>query len=285
MHEIRTYDTAAEYWEDVGPSLLQNEPLHSLGIGLARRWVENGWSPRDEAGGAGALLGSVWKPDGSFEFAVWCTPPYAPTVTGGSREGLSALVEHVQGRGGTFTRCNGPLKSMEHLAEVMARPSATGLETILHRLDELVRPSDPPKIQVMLATPSDEELLLRWTHRFAIDCGLAREGSDPPEAAVVRNKGRYFLAKNESGELVSMAAISRETPKSASLSYVYTPPQHRGHGYASALVAEVTQFAMDGGKSYCTLFTDRANPTSNKIYRALGYHPIGEFREVTFEGE
>ena len=51
---------------------------------------------------------------------------------------------------------------------------------------------------------------------------------------------------------------------------VYTPPEQRRKGYASAAVAEVSQRFLDAGARVC-LYTDQANPTSNGIYQALGY--------------
>ena len=54
---------------------------------------------------------------------------------------------------------------------------------------------------------------------------------------------------------------------------VYTPKEHRGHGYASRAVAEVSQLLLDRGVR-CCLFTDQANPTSNRIYESIGYRPV-----------
>ena len=54
---------------------------------------------------------------------------------------------------------------------------------------------------------------------------------------------------------------------------VYTPPEHRGRGYASAAVAGVSERLLEQGVRVC-LFTDQANPTSNRIYTALGFEPV-----------
>jgi len=63
---------------------------------------------------------------------------------------------------------------------------------------------------------------------------------------------------------------------------VYTPPEHRNRGYASAVVARLSQAILDGGKSFCTLFTDLGNPTSNRIYRKLGYVGVADFLDILF---
>ena len=57
---------------------------------------------------------------------------------------------------------------------------------------------------------------------------------------------------------------------------MYTPPELRGRGYATALTAELSQRLLDGrlfegGRRFCFLYTDLANPTSNAIYERIGY--------------
>lgn len=51
---------------------------------------------------------------------------------------------------------------------------------------------------------------------------------------------------------------------------VYTPPEHRGRGYAAWVVALLTQQILDAGARPC-LYTDQANPISNKVYERIGY--------------
>jgi predicted GNAT family acetyltransferase len=63
------------------------------------------------------------------------------------------------------------------------------------------------------------------------------------------------------------------------VSGVYTPVEERGHGYASANVAAISARALDAGALACMLFADKANPTSNKIYQAIGYRPVGGSQE------
>jgi predicted GNAT family acetyltransferase len=63
---------------------------------------------------------------------------------------------------------------------------------------------------------------------------------------------------------------------------VYTPPEHRGHGYGSAVTAAASQIALDRGKRFCFLYTDLANPTSNAIYTRIGYRPVCDSREIAF---
>jgi len=65
---------------------------------------------------------------------------------------------------------------------------------------------------------------------------------------------------------------------------VYTPPEHRGRGYAAAATAAVTRRLLDAGTREVLLFTDLANPTSNRLYRRLGYRPVEEVVTLVFAG-
>jgi hypothetical protein len=40
---------------------------------------------------------------------------------------------------------------------------------------------------------------------------------------------------------------------------------------------------LTGTTTTCVLFTDLANPTSNAIYRRIGYQPVCDAVEIAFE--
>lgn len=65
---------------------------------------------------------------------------------------------------------------------------------------------------------------------------------------------------------------------------VYTPPELRRRGYAASCVAVLSQLLLDSGREFCTLFADRANSTSNGVYRRIGYQPLGSFTQYDFGG-
>ncbi len=54
---------------------------------------------------------------------------------------------------------------------------------------------------------------------------------------------------------------------------VYTPKEFRKKGYASALVASVSEKFLEMGKKPM-LMTDLANPISNHIYMEIGFKPF-----------
>ena len=128
------------------------------------------------------------------------------------------------------------------------------------------------------AEPGDLELLTRWVLAFAEEIDEAVTPEDARWVAERLQAVDDALFWEAGGEPVSLAAIVRRTPLSSTVAYVYTPPELRGRGYASAVVAHLSQRELDRGAEWCSLFTDLANPTSNHIYAELGYEPRADFR-------
>ena len=63
---------------------------------------------------------------------------------------------------------------------------------------------------------------------------------------------------------------------------VWTPPDHRRHGYAAAVTGYVCEHALRAGATACTLFADATNPTSNGVYERIGFRPVAETVEADF---
>jgi uncharacterized protein len=80
---------------------------------------------------------------------------------------------------------------------------------------------------------------------------------------------------------VSMAKAARPMRHGISINAVYTPPQYRSRGYATACVSALTQKLLTEGHDFCSLYTDLANPISNSIYAKIGYRPLGD--ALTFD--
>ncbi|OLC52185.1 MAG: hypothetical protein AUH85_17685 [Chloroflexi bacterium 13_1_40CM_4_68_4] len=123
-----------------------------------------------------------------------------------------------------------------------------------------------------------------WFHAFGVEAQphlvTAREDARAnAEGWIARGGLRVW---EDGGEVVSMAGSSGPTPHGIRVGAVYTPPDKRRRGYASALVAALSQEQLDAGKRFCFLYTDLANPTSNKIYMDIGYEPVSDVDEYRF---
>jgi ribosomal protein S18 acetylase RimI-like enzyme len=143
------------------------------------------------------------------------------------------------------------------------------------RLYELrtVSASAPTAGEPRMATADDRELVARWLAAFAGDT------NDPaaPEvtAEVERRIARGAFALWDDGGPVCLVGTRDPVAGYARIGPVYTPPEQRGRGYATACVEHQSRLLVERG-SRCVLYTQLSNPTANAIYRRIGYEPIAE---------
>ncbi|MEU3399203.1 GNAT family N-acetyltransferase [Streptomyces filamentosus] len=156
--------------------------------------------------------------------------------------------------------------------------------TRLFRLGELVPPDPAPPGRARPATEADLPLLRDWTTAFVRDIGEepAADYTGPLTERIT--EGRLHLWEAPDGRPVSMAARSRTTGGQTRVHLVYTPPADRGRGHAAGVTASITRAALASGAPQVVLFTDLANPTSNALYRRLGYRPVTDHLGVRFTG-
>jgi len=130
----------------------------------------------------------------------------------------------------------------------------------------------------------DRSLLTAWCSAFHAEALPHTPPPDPAAAAdlMLRRAGRVAYLWEDAGEVVALAGAGGPTPRGVRIGPVYTPPDRRGRGYASNLVAEVSQRQLAAGRSFCFLFTDLANPTSNHIYQSIGYMPVIDVDQYQF---
>ncbi|MDH4421960.1 GNAT family N-acetyltransferase [Bacillus cereus] len=124
---------------------------------------------------------------------------------------------------------------------------------------------------------SDElPLIEQWIYQFCEDVKLPTTKEEAKQTAhTLINNSRLFGLEVD-GKLVSVAAKTRPTNNNITVNFVYTPKEAREKGYASNCVAALSQHLLDEGYKTTTLYTDLANPTSNKIYKEIGYEQIME---------
>jgi GNAT superfamily N-acetyltransferase len=186
---------------------------------------------------------------------------------------------------------NGALPTVRVCADELARLTGGAVEVAIHtRLFELLEviPPAQPEGHLRAGRVEDCELAMAWFAAFMADADDQAgrpSGSSPHEipdreSIMMRIRGGWlWFWVNEAGDPVHLTSVNPVSFGAARLGPVYTPPEHRGHGYASAAVAEISQRILDQGAQPC-LFTDQANPTSNRIYQALGYRPVTDMANL-----
>jgi hypothetical protein len=202
-----------------------------------------------------------------------------------------ALARELHERGEEVLAVNGARPAVDLCAAELTRLGGGRVQvsqhTRLHELGELVWPVPVPG-GLRAATEDDVEVVMQWFGAFMGDAdeqaGRPRGASAhevPGRAEMLRRlraKGLWFWV-TEAGERVHLTGVSPPSFGVARVGPVYTPPAQRGRGWASNAVAEISRRTQDGGARVC-LFTDQANPVSNKIYAALGYRPVADMANL-----
>jgi GNAT superfamily N-acetyltransferase len=211
-----------------------------------------------------------------------------------SDEAAALLARTLVERGEPVTAANGALPAVQVFCEETAAQvggeARWGQHTRLFELGELVQPP-PVDGRLRPAVVEEQPLITAWYDAFMADAD-EQAGREPGETAHetpgpedMRRRiegGRVFVWEDASGQPVHVTAASQPSYGVARIGPVYTPREHRGRGIASAAVAQVSELLRDSGERAC-LFTDQANPTSNKIYEAIGYRRVVDMANLRVE--
>jgi len=165
------------------------------------------------------------------------------------------------------------------------------MRQMLHQLDRVVPPERAVRGKMVAAQANDQALLEYWYAAFQMEV----HGTFPVEWFSAKQKEymSHRLAQKPTFHFlwwagarpVCWVSFRATTERVVRIAPVYTPPSARGRGYASALVAAVSLTVLERGFSYCSLYTDLANPTSNAIYQRVGYQPLQEIHQYEKNGD
>ena len=212
------------------------------------------------------------------------TPPHVMLVTHGTARGLAALAGDAFAVFGRLPGVTGPAKAAAAFAQAW-RAVAGGHATVsmrqrLYTIEHVN--ADLPTIEGRLraVTPGERAFAVQWALAFAHEAIPNRPGE--AEESVDRHLKSRSLYFWDIGRPVTMCANPGGGHNGARINLVYTPPELRGHGYATAAVSALTRRLLDGGCPYCCLYADLANPTSNSVYQRIGYRPVCDFDEYAF---
>jgi len=280
VKQIVSHADAAAFLRRAEPWLAAAEAENNLLLGIARSLREGNNPYRDPI----SLI--TVEEGGAVTGCAWRTPPHNLGMTRLPMEALPALLEQIAALHSELPGMLGPPEPCRAAAELWAGPRGLTAETArelrIYELRSVAHPSAPPSGHYRLATVADRALAIAWTAAFQED--IDPEGPRHPDRGglVDRLIASGSLGLWDNGEPVSMAAATSPTPNGVRINLVYTPPELRARGYASACVAALSQAQLDGGRRFCFLYTDLANPTSNSIYQRLGYRPVCDALELAF---
>jgi GNAT superfamily N-acetyltransferase len=223
--------------------------------------------------------------DGAIELVAVQTPPRPLVLGPGNEAPVLRLVEYLAFSRVALPGVIGPRDAVDaFIGAWFERTGASAGLVRLQTLYELEQLEMPPAVAGCLreARAEDEDRLAAWSSAFQAEVGVFVGASGDTRPFVRGKLQARQLFVWENGGLVSMAGWAARTPRAARVNYVYTPPDERRKGYASACVAALTKKLLDEGSEKCLLFADAGNPTSNGVYRRLGYRPVCDCAEYEF---
>lgn len=268
--EVLQIQTASEFLNLSGETLYAREAEYSLMLGLAEMSVKT-----NKNSGLFYIVSSDSK---SISFCL--VTDRAAVLSEMPEEALRALADQLFFDQVNFPAAIGPVASVQTFAKTWAgvteKKFKIGMAQKIYQLNQVIQPRSVQG-QLILATSEHEELVTKWIYEFSLE-SLPHENNSIERAKEFAlnkiPKGEVFIWLDETGIPVSMNSVGRPTKHGSSVSGVYTPVMYRRKGFASALVAGTSQHLLDQGKKFCVLYTDLANPTSNKIYQDIGYREI-----------
>jgi len=276
--EVRRLDDPVAFLDAAGPLLLEDEARHNLILGIAG-------TLRDHPSFYPEHFLWLAEEDGVQGAAVR-TPPYNLALARPrGPEALEALAAEIadqlpgvtgaQPEAGTFARA--------WATRTRATPRLVRGQGVF-QLDRVEPVSYVPG-RMRDAGADDRPQLIAWWDAFmeeALGEGAVSFGSESAVDHRLRAESAGIVLWSEGDAPVALAAYGNPTPNGIRIGPVYTPPQLRRNGYASALTAALSQRLLRIYR-FCFLFTDLANPTANRIYEQIGYRRVCEAADIAFE--
>ncbi len=273
---------ATAFLERAGDFLLAREAEHNLILGLSGRLRDEPRLYGEDPYFAVALDGE------RVVGATMRTPPHNLILSlFDEDDALEPVAEEAQQVFGSLPGVIGPKEPVARFARLWedrtGERARIAIQQRVYRASTVTMPEDVSG-SMRFYEDGDREVVVAWMDAFVREA-LPQAPPEDAEHWLERNRSSPdsgIVLWIDGGEPVSFSGHGGLTPNGIRVGPVYTPPELRRRGYASALVAEQTQSLLDGGRTFCFLFTDLANPTSNSIYQRIGYQAVSDADQWVF---
>jgi GNAT superfamily N-acetyltransferase len=273
--EVRAHDSVDEFRAIAEPLYRRDPVAHTIELTLLRA----ARFPDD------SLLLTVWD-DGAPVGAVLQTPPYPLACNGIPVNAMDSVVAQLVGWRPGLTGVRGARSRAIAFADawraITGRSGTMSTEERLYRLGTLRAPtgvSGAPRD----AADEDRGQLAEWVELFFQETFSQRDEAAGERFVDTANQvGDRFVLWDVDGTPVSVAMLRAPAAGVSRIGPVFTPRERRGHGYGSAVTAAASALARRNGVDDVVLFADLANPTSNAIYRRIGFEAVCDSVRVDF---
>lgn len=279
--KISRYEDAGEFLTAAGEYLDGHASANNLMLGICELLVRKPDAYKDP------FFAALLDEDNNLHLCAVMTPPHNIILAGeeGFSNAMPVLAKYLLEEAMPVPGVIGPAELSDAFAgeweEITGQHSEIEMYQRVYELRSVYLPKLPPG-HFRVARLSDAPTIAAWLQASNKEA-LAEIHELDLKSAKKFVGGGYVFVWERDGQLVSMALKTRPLTHSITVSGVYTPPEHRRQGYATALVARLSQHLLDGGCRFINLLTDLMNPTSNAIYQKIGYRSVCDFRMHKFK--
>lgn len=262
-------ESPAHFFERCGAFLRGAEAEHNLILGLKTALVtgDHDYTPPIYLAWAekrGRVVGVVFR-----------TPPYKVGVSELPPVVIPALVADLEATYEEIPAVMGPPETARAVATQWAAAKGVavrdGLRLRIHALSAVRGGLPPAPGHLRVAAPHDQPVVRDWLRAFEDETHIPGLDADTAARRMIAASQLYIW--DDDGP-ACMAAALGSTPTAMRVGYVYTPPDRRGAGYATSAVATLSALVLATGRRSLFLYTDIANPVSNRIYARIGYEAV-----------
>ena len=272
---VKRYASADAFLAAAEPLLMTAEAENNLIIGVARGLARN----------PSAANSPYLAMSGEDQCVLACgvyIAPFKLMITRANREPIAALARDAFTVVPGLEAVTGPDRSAADFAAAWSNlsgvPSRVGMRLRIHETRGVTDSGlDRPPGRLRTAMDHDLERLCAWTETFVAEAKLPEKVDARAVVAGGIKSGRLHVWDDEGP--ASMAAWAGKTPSGVRLNFVYTPPELRGKGYATACVSALTRQQLEQGSSFCWLYTDLSAGASPNIFKRIGYRPVSDVTE------
>ncbi len=271
-HDAATFLSVAE-------PFFRADPFSANVIGVVTERLLVGSEPP----GPNCLWAAVEDGTGHVCGLAMHTPPHPLFLSRMPRRAAITLADALADHGLEPAGVNGASESTTAFAETWTRRTGRRSTIVtamrLYRLEQLISPTGVSGSAALAREPADVALVAGWLAAFHGEAIPLHPAEDWAAFAHRRVAAGQIHLWRDRGSPVSLAAVSAPAAGVARIGPVYTPASMRRNGYGAAVTAAATAAAIAAGAEHVVLYTDLANPTSNSIYRAIGYRPDHDAEE------
>ena len=274
---VSHYSDIKEIPEEVDNYLYQKPAINFEAIGILEGLRENATAFK------GILECVVIYKENKIQVITCRIKPFNLLISHSkSKDSIVSLVEHYLKSNISIPGIYGPLEEViqftEYWEEFSKEDFQTSDEFYQYSLNK-VKLTSQLIGDISIAKEKHKEILVKWT-KDSIRDTIPDTTDEFVESCTnsflkLLSNNKVFVLEIEN-ELVSMAAISSQTTKMKAIIDVYTPPKHRGKGYATELCLFLSEYIVNDCSATPILWVKATNLVAIHIYEKIGFEKVAK---------